>query len=95
MTKRKLPSVGDTVAYTRDALHGSSARADWRGVIVRPCDYATADWPMVTVLWRKGRLKGCRVRYQRAQSLHDKICRVCRECCACSRPHFVRSNANG
>lgn len=59
MNKRKLPSVGNTVAYTRDALHGSSARADWRGVIVRPCDYATSDWPMVTVLWHRGEAKGC------------------------------------
>ena len=52
---RKLPKVGDSVALTRNYLmNAGSARADWRGVIVAPCDYASPGWPMVVVEWKRG-----------------------------------------
>ena len=53
--KRKLPKIGDSVAFTRDFLmHVGSQRADWRGVILAECDYASPGWPMVTVKWTRG-----------------------------------------
>ena len=54
--KRKLPKIGDSVALTRDYLmNAGSSRADWRGVIVAECDYASPGWPMVIVEWKRGR----------------------------------------
>ena len=54
--KRKLPKVGDSVALTRDYLiNAGSSRADWRGVIIAECDYASPGWPMVAVKWLQGR----------------------------------------
>ena len=52
---RKLPKIGDSVALTRSYLaNAGSAKADWRGVIVRECDYASPGWPMVVVAWKRG-----------------------------------------
>ena len=60
MIKRKLPTVGQTVAYTRDFIANVPDRYDWRGVILRACDYATPEWPMVEVEWTRGPAKGSR-----------------------------------
>lgn len=52
---RKLPKVGDSVALTRNFLMNvGSKRADWRGVIIGECAYASPGWPMVTVKWSRG-----------------------------------------
>jgi hypothetical protein len=52
--KRKLPSPGDRIAYTRNALSTFSGRANWRGVLTSMCDFATPDWPMGNIRWDNG-----------------------------------------
>jgi hypothetical protein len=55
---RKLPQIGNAVAYTRDFIANVPDRSDWRGKILRACDFATADWPVVEVKWTRGPAKG-------------------------------------
>lgn len=58
--KRKLPDVGDAVAYTRAALPTFRDRADWRARVIARCDFWTPDWPMLEIEWLRGEAKGQR-----------------------------------
>lgn len=50
---RKLPNVGETVSYTRDALPTFPGRAHWRGTFMEFAEGASDDWPIARIEWFK------------------------------------------